>query len=318
MGGLFRSNGEIEKAISIHRSLIARESISESTRLQALKELALDFDKGGFIDKAIETYKDVLKINRDQQDVIHALCRIYEDTEDWDQAYNYRIMLSKVGQENQSETISHILVQKAKSLFEQGQFKACAEELEDAFRFAPSVSAKILRLKLFLVQGKMEDANGVLLELLKEHPMYATFIFVSLDTFNSKLPQKDEYYQRLQQLKDYFLGLNDLDLMTSPSVVLSKIRLLKDLKKTGDAFDLLDGWMKTHGHSDVLKVEYIKLLIEVGKNDEALQHTKGLLNNLHSSLTRHYCSQCGYNSDEIFWRCPQCHNWETIQFRWKV
>lgn len=40
LGGLFRSNGEIEKAISIHRSLIARESISESTRLLALKELA--------------------------------------------------------------------------------------------------------------------------------------------------------------------------------------------------------------------------------------------------------------------------------------
>ncbi|MBA2404132.1 MAG: hypothetical protein H0V66_05125 [Bdellovibrionales bacterium] len=318
LGGLFRSNGEIEKAISIHRSLIARESISESTRLHALKELAMDFDKGGFIDKAVETYKDVLKINRDQQDVINSLCRIFEDTEDWDQAYNYRIMLSKVGQENQSETISHILVQKAKVLFEQGQFKACAEELEDAFRFAPSVSAKILRLKLFLVQGKMEDANGVLLELLKEHPMYASFIFVSLDTFNSKLPQKEEYTQRLQVLKDYFLSLNDLDLMSSPSVVLSKIRLLKDQNKTGDAFELLDIWMKNHGHSDVLKVEYIKILIDVGRVEEALQHTKGLLNNLHSSLTRHYCSQCGYNSDEIFWRCPQCHNWETIQFRWKV
>ncbi len=318
LGGLFRSNGEIEKAISIHRSLIARESISESTRLQALKELALDFDKGGFIDKAIETYKDVLKINRDQQDVIHSLCRIYEDIEDWDQAYNYRIMLSKVGQENQSETISHILVQKAKALFDKGQFKACAEELEDAFRFAPSVSAKILRLRLYLVLGNMENANGVLLELLKEHPMYATFIFVSLDQFNQTLPQKDEYKERLTQLKNYFLGLNDVDLMTSPSVVLSKIRLLKDLHKTGDAFNLLDEWMKNHGQSDVLKVEYIKILIEVGKNEEALQHTKSLLNNLHSSLTRHYCSQCGYNSDEIFWRCPQCHNWETIQFRWKV
>lgn len=318
LGGLFRSNGEIDKAISIHRSLIARDSISESTRLQALKELAHDFDKGGFIDKAIETYKDVLKINRDQQDVIHSLCRIYEDIEDWDQAYNYRIMLSKVGQENQSETISHILVQKAKALFDKGQFKACAEELEDAFRFAPSVSAKILRLRLFLILGKMEDAKGLLLELLKEHPMYATFIFVSLEVFNAKLAQAEEYKERLNQLKSYFLTMNDIDLMTSPSVVLSKIRLLKDSQKTIDAFDLLDGWMKSHGHSDVLKVEYIKLLIEVGKVDEALHQTKGLLNNLHSSLTRHYCSQCGYNSDEIFWRCPQCHNWETIQFRWKV
>jgi lipopolysaccharide biosynthesis regulator YciM len=318
LGGLFRSNGEIEKAISIHRSLIARESISESTRLQALKELALDFDKGGFIDKAVETYKDVLKINRDQQDVIHSLCRIFEDTEDWDQAYNYRIMLSKVGQENQSETISHILVQKAKALFDRGQFKACSEELEDAFRFAPSVSAKILRLRLYLVLGKMEDANGLLMELLKEHPMYATFIFVSLDQFNHKLPQKDEYKERLQKLKEYFLEINDVDLMTSPSVVLSKIRLLKDLHKSGEAFSLLDDWLKNHGQSDVLKVEYIKILIEVGKVEEALQQTKSLLNNLHNSLTRHFCSQCGYNSDEIFWRCPQCHNWETIQFRWKV
>jgi lipopolysaccharide assembly protein B len=318
LGGLFRSNGEIEKAISIHRSLIAREGISESTRLQALKELALDFDKGGFVDKAIETYKDVLKINRDQQDVIQALCRIFEDIEDWDQAYNYRIMLSKVGQENQSETISHILVQKAKTLFDRGEFKLCAEELEDAFRFAPSVSAKILRVRLSLVQGKMEDAKGVLLELLKEHPMYATFIFGSLEQFNPKLPQKEDYHTRLQQLKDYFLGLNDVDLMSSPSVVLSKIRLLKDQQLTGDAFELIEGWMKDHGQSDVLKGEYIKILIDSGRTDEALKQTRSLLQNLHNSLTRHFCSQCGYNSDEIFWRCPQCHNWETIQFRWKV
>jgi lipopolysaccharide biosynthesis regulator YciM len=126
------------------------------------------------------------------------------------------------------------------------------------------------------------------------------------------------FKERLQQLKNYFLGLNDIDLMSSPSVILSKIRMLKDLQKTTDAFELLDDWMKNHGQSDVLKVEYIKILIEVGKTEEALNQTKGLLNNLHSSLTRHYCSQCGYNSDEIFWRCPQCHNWETIQFRWKV
>jgi lipopolysaccharide biosynthesis regulator YciM len=120
LGGLFRSNGEIDKAISIHRSLIARESINESTRLRALKELAVDFDKGGFINKAIETYKDVLKINRDQFEVILSLCRIYEDIGDWDQAYNYRIMLSKVGHENQSETISQILVEKAKIILFKG------------------------------------------------------------------------------------------------------------------------------------------------------------------------------------------------------
>ena len=318
LGGLFRSNGEIEKAISIHRSLIARDNISESTRLAALKELAIDFDKGGFIDKAIETYKDVLKINRDQHDVIQALCRIYEDTEDWDQAYNYRVMLSKVGQENQSETISHILVQKAKSQFEKGHLKDALEDLDDAFRFAPSVSAKIFRLKLHLTQGEMEDANILLLELLKEHPMFSTFLFVSLEDFSPKHPKYDEYINRLEQLKKSFLNFLDSDLLSAPSVILSKIRLLKSANRSQEAFDLLDRWMKNYGQSDVLKMEYIKLLIAVGKSEEALENTQQLLNTLSGSLTRHYCSQCGYNSDEIFWRCPQCFNWETIQFRWKV
>ncbi len=318
LGGLFRSNGEIDKAISIHRSLIARENINEATRLRALKELAIDFDKGGFLDKAIETYKDVLKINRDQDEVIRSLCRIYEDIGDWDLAYNYRIMLSKVGQDNQSETISHILVEKAKLHFHQGDYKACAEDLDDAFRFAPSVSAKILRLKLYLIQSKIEDASALLVELLKEHPMYTSFIFVSLDD-TKNIKDEQAYIEKLHALKKYFLDLDDSELKGSASVVLSQIRLLKGEGKSAEAFDLLDNWLKEFdNNSDVLKIEYIKLLIETGKNELALSQTKSLLGTLHSSLTRHFCSQCGFNSDEIFWRCPQCHKWETIQFRWKV
>lgn len=321
LGGLFRSNGEIEKAISIHRSLIARENISEAHRLRALKELAIDFDKGGFIDKAIETYKDVLKINRDQFEVIQALCRIYEHTEDWDQAYNYRIMLSKVGHQNQAETISHILVQKAKQYFEKGEFKKCEEDMEDAFRFAPSVSAKILRLKLYLVSGDLEQAKYLLLEILKEYPMYASFIFVSMaEDFKTPKEELQKTYQsRLEILRKYFLELNDKDLVSSASVVLSKVRLLKDSGKLENAFEILASWMEQNKNSsEVMKVEYIKLLIDLKKTDEAITLTKGLLENLHQTLAKHYCRQCGYNSDSIFWRCPQCHEWETIQFRWKV
>lgn len=319
LGGLFRSNGEIEKAISIHRSLIARENISESTRLKALKELAVDFDKGGFIDKAIETYRDVLKINRDEFDVILSLCRIYENIEDWDQAYNYRVMLSKVGHEGQSETISHILVQKAKKAFQNGEFTKCVEDLDDAFRFAPSVSAKILKLKIAIVAGQSEDANIQLLELLKEHPVYATFIFSSLDEVKFNDPANNsKYFQNLEVLKKYFLDINDDELFKSSAVVLSKVRLLKNYQRQTDAAEILKKWInfKDTG-SEVLNAEYIKLLIELGKKDEALGHAHKFLDSLHHSLTRHYCKSCGYNSDNIFWRCPQCFEWETIQFRWK-
>ncbi len=318
LGGLFRSNGEIEKAISIHRSLIARENINESTRLRALKELAIDFDKGGFVDKAIETYKDVLRINRDQYEVIQALCRIYEDTGDWDQAYNYRIMLSKVAHENQAETVSHILVQKAKTCFDQGDLGRCHEDLDDAFRFAPSVSANILRIRLLLVEGKMDQAQIQLFELIKEHPMYTSFIFESLDE-KVRGEIEEDYRAKLATLRGYFIDINDEELMRSPSVVLTNVRLLKESGESDRAATLMRNWMEQNPQSsEVMKAELIKLLIDLGLKDEALMHTTQLLNNLNQSVTKHFCSQCGYNSDAIFWRCPQCHEWETIQFRWKV
>lgn len=319
LGGLFRSNGEIEKAISIHRSLIARENISESTRLMSLKELAIDFDKGGFIDKAIETYKDVLKINRDQEEVIQALCRIYEDIEEWDQAYSYRIMLSKVGHENQAETISHILVQKAKQSFEVGKFQECSEDLDDAFRFAPSVSAKILRLKLFLVQGQMDSAKSLFTELLREHPMYTSFIMESLSERFNDAELTETYTKREQILKDFFLNWKDRDIWDSPSVILSKIRLLKDKKEIESAYQLLKEWVNSSSaNSEVLQIEYVKLLIELDLKDEAIINVKQLLTNMHSTLAKHFCGECGFESDDIFWRCPQCHGWETIKFRFKI
>ncbi|AYF45473.1 MULTISPECIES: hypothetical protein [Halobacteriovorax] len=320
LGGLFRSNGEIEKAISIHRSLIARDNISESDRIRALKELAIDFDKGGFVDKAIETYKDVLKINRDEFDVIQSLCRIYEDIGDWDQAYNYRIMLSKVGHENQSETISHILVQKAKKQFENGQLSKAAEDLEDGFRFAPSVSAKILKLRILLHEGNVDEAKLNLLELLKEQPMYASFAFESLEEgFKGSEDEKEKYFKRLNLVVEYFLELNDADLLSNESIILTKIRLFKQQHQLHKAYELLSAWEKGENTtSDALKSEYIKILIELGKKEEAVTQMKGLLDNMRQTVTKHYCRECGYNSDDIFWRCPQCHEWETIQFRWKV
>lgn len=319
LGGLFRSNGEIDKAISIHRSLISREDISESVRVKSLKELALDFDKGGFLDKAIETYKDVLKVNRDQIEVISALCRIYEDIGDWDQAYKYRTMLSKVGLKNQAETISHILVQKAKGHFDIQNFSACGEELTEAFKFFPSVSGKILQLKLYLALGDLDQSKGLLIEVLKEHPMFASFLFESLSEGLNNGEKNNIYRLNFEKLREFFLFIEDKELLSFPSVVLTRIRLLKEANKVSQAFDILSEWMKKNSeNSEALKIEYIKLSISLGKKDDALRETSSLLENFHKSLTKHFCHQCGYNSDSIFWRCPQCHDWETIQFTWKV
>ncbi|MCY4644858.1 MAG: hypothetical protein OXB88_09595 [Bacteriovoracales bacterium] len=319
---LFRSNGEIEKSIGIHRSLIARDDISENIRLNALKELAIDFEKGGFLDKALETYKDVLKINHDQVEVIESICHIYERMNDWDQAYHYRMALSKVGHQDQSQTISHILVEKSKNLFDRGDFKKGLEELENAFRFSPSISAKILQLKYSILQGNLDEIKMLFFELLKEHPMFASFVLLSIKDVEIKDKEtKEKYEGRLSLLLDYFLKLDDDALLSFPSIILTKIRLFKDMGQSQKAYELLTSWLQSHPQnpsSEALKIEHIKLLIDLKRKDEVLKETKSFLKDIYHDLTRHFCEQCGYNSNELFWRCPQCHAWESIQFRMKI
>ena len=321
LGSLYRLNGETEKAISIHRNLIARQNISESTRLNALKELAIDFDKGGFVDKAIETYKDVLKVNRDQYEVIQALCRIYENIQDWDQAYNYRVMMGKVGYESQAETISHILVQKAKVFFKNGEFTKCREDLEDAFRFAPSLSAKILQLRLSLVSGESALAQQQFFEIIKEHPEYTVFIFESFrEDFKSDSSVGKKYFGELGKLEMFFLEMEDEELSLFPSIVLAKVKIWKRERRLEKVYGIMNRFIQNTRSpiSETLKIEYIRILINLDKKDQAIAQMRNLVENINKSLAKHYCRHCNYGSDEIFWRCPQCHSWETIQFRWKV
>jgi hypothetical protein len=69
--------------------------------------------------------------------------------------------------------------------------------------------------------------------------------------------------------------MEDADLMNSASVVLSKVRLLKDTGMNENAFEILSEWIKNNKNSsEVMKVEYIKLLIDLHKKDEALTQTK--------------------------------------------
>jgi len=326
LGRLFRSNGEIDKAIGIHRALVAKEGASDSDRILALKELAVDFDKGGFLDEAIETYKDVLKFSPDDGEVLENLCRLFEDIEDWDQAYIYRLNLSKssLSQNNQAETISHILVQKAQQELGKGNLQISWEILEDAFSYAPSLSAKFLKLTLFLHYKNLEGAKQLLQDILLEYPDYSCFIFSSLLT-DKKTPQIGEI--EITLLKDFFLSLSFKELDRLPAIILTRVEILLERKNYQKIKEILTKYFSFVSSSpssseknlsqieENLKIELIKALINLGEKSAALETTLKLFEGWRRISSHYYCAHCGFESEQIFWRCPQCYKWETIKVR---
>ncbi|MBL4588598.1 MAG: hypothetical protein JKY11_00775 [Alphaproteobacteria bacterium] len=87
--------------------------------------------------------------------------------------------------------------------------------------------------------------------------MYASFIFESLDEdFTGKDSLKIDYETRLGLIKSFFLEIDDSELLSSPSVILSKVRLLKVQNRIEEAHKLIEGFVKVNKNSsETLGVE---------------------------------------------------------------
>src|SRR5512137_1385240 len=61
LGNLYRSKGDIDRAIRIRQSIILRPNIDERIRFRAIFDLGLDYRKGGLLAQALEAFSKVLQ-----------------------------------------------------------------------------------------------------------------------------------------------------------------------------------------------------------------------------------------------------------------
>ncbi|MBN1296633.1 tetratricopeptide repeat protein, partial [bacterium] len=86
MGILYRNKGWFNRAIDVHRRVISRTVSDDAIRYRAARELVLDFEDAGLIDRAIDAMKTVLKLSHARVSDYRILGRLYETAKDWDQA----------------------------------------------------------------------------------------------------------------------------------------------------------------------------------------------------------------------------------------
>ena len=60
LGSLYREKGQVARAINIHQSLLQRPQLTRLEQSHVLLCLGLDFKRGGFVDRALEAFNEVL------------------------------------------------------------------------------------------------------------------------------------------------------------------------------------------------------------------------------------------------------------------
>lgn len=107
LGNLFRSRGEVDRAIRIHQNLIARPNLSIEQRNLALQQLAKDYMAAGFFDRAERIFEQLLDEPDYRKPALQQLLAIYQQTREWEKAIDMATQLVKLGKTKLKHDIAH-------------------------------------------------------------------------------------------------------------------------------------------------------------------------------------------------------------------
>lgn len=89
LGNLFRSRGEVDRAIRIHQNLISREGLTVDQKNLALQQLAKDYMVSGFFDRAEKIFEQLIEEPEHREQALQQLVTIYQQTREWNKAIKY-------------------------------------------------------------------------------------------------------------------------------------------------------------------------------------------------------------------------------------
>jgi lipopolysaccharide biosynthesis regulator YciM len=303
LGHLYRKRGEVERAIRLHEDLVGRPDVPDDLRVNARYELALDFLKAGFLDRA-ETHFLELEGTPYEQRALKFLLEIYQQERNWAKAIETSRKMDGITGRSSAKDIANFYCELAHSEMTHSRPEMAEQHLCDAL----AVNEKCTRANILL--GELAEQRGnpnQALEYWKrvEHqdPAYLALLADRLHEAYRQLGRTDE---GVQLLKGY--------LASSPSLDMLDVLFQATLERDGSeaAYRLVRNELRRNpsllGLDKLLEAALIEAPSEQRRDIELVRKLVGH----HSrNLAMYHCDQCGFRLRQFTWRCPACGAWES-------
>ena len=113
LGNLFRSKGEVDRAIKVHQNLLARPNLTRKQRHMAIAELASDYLKAGLLDRAEKLYREMIELKAEPEKAYRHLLELYIAEKSWEDAVECAQWLHRHGEPEAAVIYSQCLCEIA-------------------------------------------------------------------------------------------------------------------------------------------------------------------------------------------------------------
>lgn len=307
LGNLFRSRGEVDRAIRIHQNLISRSSLTIDQKNLALQQLAKDYMVAGFLDRAEKIFEQLIEEPEHKEAALQQLVSIYQQTREWHKAIDYAYALVKLGRKRMHSVIAHFWCELAMQEKAEGRDSKAIQYLKKALSEDPKcVRATISLGKLYLENDDYRHTIQYMQMVLEQ----------DIDFIGEVLPTLAECYHHIGKEGELVEFLRECIINEAGvSAELMLAQLVAQHDGAGAAQELLTRQLvKNPTMKGFYRlIDYHLIEAEEGRAKDSLSTLQKLVGEQLKVKPHYRCRKCGFSTHSLYWHCPSCKNWGSIK-----
>ncbi|MDB1124383.1 lipopolysaccharide assembly protein LapB [Vibrio algarum] len=307
LGNLFRSRGEVDRAIRIHQNLISRKNLTIDQKNLALQQLAKDYMVSGFLDRAEKIFEQLVEEPSHREAALTQLVSIYQQTREWDNAIKYATALVKLGRKRMTANIAHFWCELA--LLEQAEEDTSKAVLY--FKRALSEDPKCVRAsislgKLYLENEDYKSTIKYMEMVLDQDTDFVSEVLETLAECYHHIGQEDKLVEFLRKCIEKKAGV---------SAELMLAQLVAHHEGFASAQTLLTRQLVRNPTMKGFHrlMDYHLAEAEEGRAKDSLTTLRSLVGEQLKTKPHYRCRKCGFSTHALYWHCPSCKGWGTIK-----
>jgi lipopolysaccharide biosynthesis regulator YciM len=264
----------------------------------------MDFRKAGFLDRATETFGEVLALDARNLQALSGMLKLHEEQRQWREAYELQTRLSRLRKTDDSLVLGFLQAKLGEEAARAGQLDIARK----AFQTALSLDSRVFPAHLGLADlAEPKDAARAasLLEAAIEavpERAYLAFERLARAYAASGAPSR-------------FVALCESLITRDPRDWRARLALARHLAteaRHDEALGLLLRAVEANPQVLVLHIEAWKTLRGMGVASAEVDRYLQTADEAVFYRDPHICTACRYRADDMLWRCPHCHEWNTF------
>lgn len=306
LGHLFRRRGEVDRAIRLHQSLIARPGLADEHRRQALLELGEDYMRAGLLDRAETLFTDLVNLDVSQPQALKHLIAIYQAEREWHKAIAHAERFQATTNESMGKLIAQFRCELAEQARLEGDVERCRAEIAAAFAADPqSVRAGMMEGALEAAEGNDTAAIRALERVARNDVDYLPEVLKLLLGCYQRRGELARARAFLSEMIERYPGV-------SPALALAG--LIEQEEGRDAAIEFLSLQLRQRP-SIRGQAALIELSLAQGVSDQAatLKALKQVTEEMLVRSPAYRCRRCGFGARAHHWQCPSCKSWGLVK-----